>query len=172
VTFDSYGVSGHPNHQDVHHGIWLVHLSGFALYEQPQHHKLTAEIVNISILIWLASELLFLTVHYLFSFHLLMDFWSTNMPVTFMLYVYSCCSIVWKGSISVWNSKFLHANRQGNIEAWELVSFFPKILGSPSLGLLIKVISVLLKFPAALSLVLSWVCHVCSCFFFSLEATH
>ena len=51
------------------------------------------------------------------------------------------------------NSKFLHANGQGNIEAWELVSFFPKILGSRSLGSLIEFISVLLKFPAALSLV-------------------
>ncbi|KAF8769262.1 hypothetical protein HU200_006773 [Digitaria exilis] len=23
VTLNSYGISGHPNHQDVHHGIWL-----------------------------------------------------------------------------------------------------------------------------------------------------
>ncbi|GJN26019.1 hypothetical protein PR202_gb13914 [Eleusine coracana subsp. coracana] len=26
VTFDSYGVSGHPNHRDVHHGIWYRRL--------------------------------------------------------------------------------------------------------------------------------------------------
>jgi len=29
VTFDSYGVSGHPNHQDVHHGICkFLHANG------------------------------------------------------------------------------------------------------------------------------------------------
>lgn len=38
------------------------------------------------------------------------------------------------------NSKLLQLNGQGNIEAWELVSFFPKILGPPSLDLLVRVI--------------------------------
>ncbi|ONM12072.1 N-acetylglucosaminylphosphatidylinositol de-N-acetylase family protein [Zea mays] len=31
VTFDSYGVSGHPNHRDVHYGIWQGNVEAWEL---------------------------------------------------------------------------------------------------------------------------------------------
>ncbi|KAL6844195.1 hypothetical protein ACP4OV_025868 [Aristida adscensionis] len=57
VTFDSYGVSGHPNHQDVHHGIRKL------LHENGQENIECWELASINILrkysgpvdIWLSS---------------------------------------------------------------------------------------------------------------------
>jgi hypothetical protein len=41
------------------------------------------------------------------------------------------------------NSNLLRANGQGNIEAWELVSFFCKILGTPSLDFFCQIVLLL-----------------------------
>ncbi|XP_062227121.1 probable N-acetylglucosaminyl-phosphatidylinositol de-N-acetylase [Phragmites australis] len=57
VTFDSYGVSGHPNHQDVHHGICKF------LHENGQGNIEAWELASLNILrkysgpvdIWLSS---------------------------------------------------------------------------------------------------------------------
>ncbi|GJN27796.1 hypothetical protein PR202_gb15847 [Eleusine coracana subsp. coracana] len=40
LTFDSHGISGHPNHQDVHHGIWI---SSFPPLPPTQPHPAAAD---------------------------------------------------------------------------------------------------------------------------------
>jgi hypothetical protein len=70
--------------------------------------------------------MLSLTVHHLLLFDLLMDF--------------LCICIMSLKSLKLFcmNSNLLRANGQGNIEAWELVSFFCKILGTPSLDFFVR----------------------------------
>ncbi|KAL6651627.1 hypothetical protein ACP70R_010552 [Stipagrostis hirtigluma subsp. patula] len=61
VTFDSYGVSGHPNHQDIHHGIRKF------LHENGQGNIESWELESLNILrkyigpvdIWLSSLISF-----------------------------------------------------------------------------------------------------------------
>ncbi|XP_066350144.1 uncharacterized protein [Miscanthus floridulus] len=61
VTFDSYGVSGHPNHKDLHHGIWLF------LHANSQGNVEAWELASLNILrkysgrvdIWLSSLISF-----------------------------------------------------------------------------------------------------------------
>ena len=66
-----------------------------------------------------------LTVHSFFSFHLLVHF----LYYTYAYHIYEIVLYFYhsesKKLYFYMNSKFLRANRQGNVEAWELVSFFP-----------------------------------------------